>query len=70
MRVASDKAKLGFNFSKLALHPGMAASFFLPKLVGLERANYLLMTGELVSGSAAKGIISRLSLMFTLSALN
>ena len=93
MRIAEEKAKLGFNFSKLGLHPGMAATFFLPKLVGqevcylplhakltviflasfppptflsrhiftslsfacvLQTANYLLMSGELVSGAVAK----------------
>ena len=34
LRVASTGAKLGVTFTKLGLHPGMAATFFLPQLVG------------------------------------
>ena len=34
LRVASAGAKLGVTFTKLGLHPGMAATFFLPQLVG------------------------------------
>ena len=34
VRVASSGAKLGVTFTKLGLHPGMAATHFLPQLVG------------------------------------
>lgn len=50
--VAED-AKVGLNFAKLGLHPGMAGSWLLPRLVGRQRAAELLYTGRLISGQAA-----------------
>ena len=40
VRVASDAAKLGLNFTRLGLHPGMGATWTLPRLVGPARASY------------------------------
>ena len=34
VRIAGNKAKLGVTFTRLGLHPGMAATHFLPQLVG------------------------------------
>ena len=34
VRVATTGAKMGVTFTKLGLHPGMAATHFLPQLVG------------------------------------
>ena len=34
VRIASNKAKLGVTFTRLGLHPGMAATHFLPQLIG------------------------------------
>ena len=53
MRVANESAKYGANFVRLGLHPGMAATYILPRLVGLPRATELLLTGRLVSGQEA-----------------
>lgn len=53
IRVANQDAKYGANFTKLGLHPGMAATYFLPRLVGLPRAAELLFTGRLFSGAQA-----------------
>lgn len=46
IRVAAKEAKLGFSFVHLGLHPGMAGTFFLPKVVPQQVANRLLLTGE------------------------
>lgn len=61
IRVAHESAKYGANFARLGLHPGMAISYLLPRLVGVPRAAELLFTGRLFSGSdgAAMGLFSR-----------
>jgi enoyl-CoA hydratase/carnithine racemase len=43
----------GYTFATLALHPGMAATHFLPRLVGAETAARLLLTGEVFTGARA-----------------
>ena len=46
IRVASSKAKMGLTFVKLGLHPGMAATHFLPLIAGPQVAADLLLTGD------------------------
>lgn len=50
LRVANKTAKYGANFVRLSFHPGMAISYVLPRLVGVAKANELLLTGRLFSG--------------------
>lgn len=59
LRVAAEDAKLGANFVRIGLHPGMAATALLPRLVGAARATELLLTGRTVSGveAAAMGLV-------------
>lgn len=61
LRVASRSAKLAFNFSKLGIHPGMGATWTLPRLLGPALAADLLYTGRTVSGeeAAAIGLVNR-----------
>ncbi len=56
LRVAAATARMGFTFAKLALHPGMGATFFLPRLVGPARAAELLYTGRVISAEEAAAI--------------
>jgi enoyl-CoA hydratase/carnithine racemase len=56
LRVGNRAAKYGANFVKLGLAPGMAISYTLPRIVGLSRANELLLTGRLVEGDEALAI--------------
>jgi len=60
IRIAAAKAKLGVTFVGLGLHPGMASTHFLPKIVGPQVASQLLLTGELISGTEAekKGVVA------------
>ena len=51
LRIVAADAKLGLNFAKLALHPGMGGSWLLPRIVGEQRAAELLYTGRLASGA-------------------
>lgn len=61
MRIAAADARMGMNFTRLGLHPGMGATFMLPRLVGGARACELFFTGELVSGTEAEriGLVNR-----------
>ena len=55
------RGKLGFNFNRLGIHPGMAATWNLPRLVGPAHAADLLYTGRLVDGAEAErlGLVNR-----------
>jgi len=53
LRVAANDAKYGANFVRLGLHPGMANTYILPRLMGLPNAVELLLTGRLVDGAEA-----------------
>ena len=61
LRIGARDAKYGANFVRLGLSPGMAISYLLPRLIGLPRANELLLTGRLVDGTEAErlGILNR-----------
>ena len=61
LRIGAKDARYGANFVKLGLAPGMAISYLLPRLIGLARANELLLTGRLVDGTSAEqlGILNR-----------
>lgn len=56
MRVANAEAKYGANFTKLGLHPGMATTYLLPRMVGVPRAAELLFTGRIITGQEAAEI--------------
>jgi len=51
--VASDQASFIQAFSKIGLVPDSGGSFFLPRLVGWQRAAGLMMTGEKVGAADA-----------------
>lgn len=51
LRLANREARYGANFVRLGLHPGMATTYLLPRLMGVPRAVEFLLTGRIVSGS-------------------
>ena len=61
IRIAHEKAKMGMTFVKLGIHPGMAASWNLPRLVGPAIAADLLYSGRIIDGEEAVrlGVASR-----------
>ena len=61
LRIAAREAKLGLNFNRLGLHPGMAATWTLPRIVGPAHAAELLYTGRILDGTEAEriGLVSR-----------
>jgi enoyl-CoA hydratase len=61
LRIVSKSATLGLNFTKLDLHPGMGATWTLPRLVGPALAAELLYTSRMFKGeeAAAMGLANR-----------
>lgn len=62
IRIAAEGAKLGFTFTKLGLHPGMGATYFLPRAIGVSAATELMITGRVIECPEALrlGLISRI----------
>ena len=60
IRVAARGAKVGANFCRLGLAPGLGISYLLPRVIGASRAAELLFTGRLLTGeeAAALGLVS------------
>ncbi|MDX1511526.1 MAG: enoyl-CoA hydratase-related protein [Nitriliruptorales bacterium] len=58
LMIVAEEARVGLNFARLGLHPGMGGSWLLPARVGRQHAAHLLFTGDLVSGrdAAAMGM--------------
>jgi len=61
IRYAATSARLGAPFVRLGMHPGMAATWSLPDVVGPAAARDLLLTGRLVGAEEALrlGLVSR-----------
>jgi enoyl-CoA hydratase/carnithine racemase len=54
IRLASEKAKIGFVFSRRGLVPEAASCFFLPRIVGISRALEWCYSGRVYSAAEAK----------------
>ena len=63
LRIMHRDAKVGMTFVKLGIHPGMAATWNLPRLIGPSRAADLLYTGRLVAAdeALALGLVTRVA---------
>ncbi len=56
LRVANREAKYGANFVRLGLHPGMATTYLLPRLLGVPKGVEMILTGRIVTGEEAAEI--------------
>src|ERR1041384_1883012 len=57
IRIASEDARIAFLFVKVGLAgTDMAASYLLPRVVGLSKATEMLFTGDFVSATEAERI--------------
>lgn len=56
IRIVDEAATIGFTFVRNGLLPEMGATWFLPRLVGMERAAELLLTGRKIDGRKAEQI--------------
>ncbi len=54
--VASERASFIQAFSKIGLIPDSAGTFFLPRLIGFQKASALMMLGDKVSAEEAENI--------------
>lgn len=54
--VANEKASFIQAFSKIGLIPDSAGTFFLPRLIGFQKASALMMTGDKVDAEEAERI--------------
>ncbi len=53
IRIVAERAKIGANFSRLGIHPGMGITGRLPAAIGYQSAAMMLFTGELIRGEKA-----------------
>lgn len=53
LRVVARGAKIGVNFTRLGISPGMAGTHFLPQVFGGQFASWLMLSGDLVSAEDA-----------------
>jgi enoyl-CoA hydratase/carnithine racemase len=53
LRVVHASSKYAVNFVRIGIHPGMGATYSLPRLVGHAAASSLLLTGESITGTEA-----------------
>ncbi len=61
LRIAAAGAKLALNFVRLGLHPGMGATWLLPRVGGLQAAADLLYSGRTIGAEEAlqMGLVAR-----------
>ena len=55
-RICSDQARFGFVFAKRGIVPEAASSWFLPRLIGINKALELCYTGKIISAEEAKEV--------------
>ena len=53
LRYAAPPARFSAPFTTLGMHPGMAATWLLPEVVGMARTREMLYAGRVVSSSEA-----------------
>ena len=61
-RIASALARFSANFVKLGFHPGFAITCSLPRVVGQQRASWMMLSGNRIKADEASawGLVDRL----------
>src|SRR5271168_2855426 len=54
-RVAAPEARFSANFVKLGFHPGFGISHTLPRVIGMQRAQLMCLTGRRIKAEEALG---------------
>ena len=55
-RVTCKEARFAANFTSIGFHPGFGLTLTLPRLVGQQKARWLMFTGERITGEEAFAI--------------
>ena len=55
-RVTCKEARFAANFTAIGFHPGFGLTVTLPRLVGHQKARWLMLTGERITGEEAFAI--------------
>jgi len=61
IRVAGEGARLGLTFTKLGILPGLGSTHLLPRIIGLAKAQELVLTARVVQAAEALeiGLVNR-----------
>jgi enoyl-CoA hydratase/carnithine racemase len=61
IRIASERARFGFVFTRRGMVPEACSSFFLPRIVGISQASEWMLTGRVFDAEEALrgGLVSR-----------
>lgn len=54
IRIASEKARIGFVFNKIGITPEACSTWFLPRIVGVSQALEWTYTGDIINADEAK----------------
>jgi enoyl-CoA hydratase/carnithine racemase len=55
-RVTCPEARFSANFTRLGFHPGFGLTATLPRLIGMQRASWLMYSGRRITGEEALAI--------------
>ena len=55
VRIASEKARIGFVFGRLGIVPEACSTWFLPRIVGISRALELVYSADILDARAGPG---------------
>ena len=61
IRIAAEDAKFSESFLRIGIIPGDGGSWFLPKIIGLARANEMILTCDVLDANKALdwGLVSK-----------
>src|SRR5208283_2285874 len=55
-RIATAEARFAANFVKIGIHPGFGLTYTLPRLIGVQKATLMFLTGRRIEGKEALAI--------------
>jgi len=61
VRIASERARIGFVFTRRGITPEASSTWILPRLVGMSRAMEIMLSGRVMDASECReqGLVSR-----------